>query len=227
MDVAGLARGSERNLPFEVEVVLAAAAQLAREAMRGSSKRCVDLAAQHRLRRRHVAFPRQRLLERQHRRQRFILDLDELRRRPRLVERRRRERRHRLSLVLDHVGGERRLVGADRRDVVPARDIGRGHDDDIARGGERARELDATNTGMGVWAQHQHGVERAGHSRDIIEVARLAGHMTGRAVVAHGSVHSSADACERFVHNASSRTATVELVSCWNRRNRPAAARRR
>ena len=87
LHVAGVAGGRERDLSFEIEVVLAAAAQFARQAMRRAGERGLDIAAHHRLRRRDEAVARHRLLDRQHGGQRLVVDLDQLRRRARLVER--------------------------------------------------------------------------------------------------------------------------------------------
>ena len=48
MDVAGFARHGERDLAFEIEMILPAAAQFAGEAMRRGCERGVDVAASHR-----------------------------------------------------------------------------------------------------------------------------------------------------------------------------------
>ena len=127
----------ERDLAFEIEMVLAAAAQLATEPMRRAGERRRHIAARDRLRRRDVLLARDRLLDRQHRRQRLVFDLDELRGGARLVERIGRHRRHRLALILDHVRRQQRLVAADRRDVVLARNVARR--DRAAHAGRRER----------------------------------------------------------------------------------------
>src|SRR5262249_17849081 len=107
-------------VPWRIEMLRPAAAQFAGEAIRRRRERRRDLAARDRLRRRDVAFTCDRLLDRQHRGERLVIDGDELCRRARLIERHRRDRRHRLALVFDHVGGERGVAPSGRRDGVPA-----------------------------------------------------------------------------------------------------------
>ncbi len=80
---------------------------------------------------------------------------------------------------------------------------------------------------MRVRAEHQRGLERAGRVRHVVEIERAAGDMADGAVVAHRRMHAAANASERRAHNASTRTGAVDVVSIWNRRSRPAAARSR
>jgi hypothetical protein len=94
--------------------------------MRRAGERVFDVAAEHELRRRHVAVVRDRLFDRQHRRKRLVVDGGELCRGTRLIERRRRDRRHWLAFVFHDIRGQRRLAAANRRDVVPAGNVGRG-----------------------------------------------------------------------------------------------------
>ena len=226
--VAGLAGRREGDLAFEIEMVLAAAAHLAGQPVRGLGEAGGEIAAGDRLRRADIVLARDRLLDGQDCGQRLIGDGDELRRRARLVERRRRHRGHRLAGIGDAIGGEQRLVAADRRDVVLARDVRGGDDGDDARSGAGARAIDRENAGVRVGAEHQRGFERAARGRDIVDIERLARDMAAGAVVADGGVHAAADAREGRRHNASNRMGTVGLpVSSRNRRTRPAAARRR
>jgi hypothetical protein len=208
-------------------MVLAAAAQFAGEAQRRARERRLDLAADHGLRGRDEAFALHRLLDRQHGRKRFVGDVDELGRRARLVERRRRDRRHRLALVLDHPGRQGGLVAADGRDVVLARNVGGGHRRDDAGRGQRARQVDVADAGMRMRAEHQRRFQRLRHGRHIVEVARRAGDMPDRAVMAYRGMHRAAAACNELVHSASTRMGAASEVSSWNRRNRPPAARMR
>ncbi len=80
---------------------------------------------------------------------------------------------------------------------------------------------------MGMRTEHQRSFERAGHGRNIVKVSRRTRDVADRAVVAHGGVHTSADAWQRLAHSASTRTGAADVVSCWKRRSSPAAARRR
>ena len=118
--VAAFAGGGERDLPFEIEVVLPAAAQFAGQAMRRACECRLDLAAHHELRRRNVVFASHRLFDREHRRKRLVIDHHQLGRRPRLIEGRRGDRGDRLSLVFDDARRQCRLVAADRRDAERA-----------------------------------------------------------------------------------------------------------
>ena len=173
------------------------------------------------------AVARDRLFDGQDGGERLIDDLDQPCGRPRLIECGRGDGRNRLAFVFDDVGGQCRLVTADRGDVVLAGNVGsRDRGDDAGRG-ERARQIDAADTGMRMGAQDQRRFQRPRHGRDIVEIARGTGDMPDRAVVARRRVYPSADPCERLVHSASTRTSTFEEVSNWKRRKSPAAARRR
>ena len=224
--VAAVAGSGERDLAFEIEMILAAAAQLAGEPMRRGGERGLDLAARHDLRRRDQALARHRLLDAEHCRQRLVFDRDQLCRRARLIERRRRDRGHRLALVLDDIDGEHRLVAADRRDVVLARDVRRRDHGDHARGGERAGEIDVLDARMRMRAQHQGGFERAGHVRDVVEIARRAGDVADRAVVAHRRVHAPANPSQNLAHDRISFTGPPP-ASAWPTTFRAGSRRRR
>ena len=161
MHVGSLARGRERDLPFEIEMILTAAAQFAGKAVRRARERFLDLPANHDLRRRNVTLARHRFFDRQHRGERLVVDRGELCRRARLIERRRRDRRHRLPVVFDHVRGQSRLIAADRCDVVLAGNVGGGDRGEHARGGEGGGEIDAADTGMRMRTQHKGRFQRS------------------------------------------------------------------
>ena len=227
LHVAVFARHRERDLPFEVEVILTAATHFAGQAVRRAGERRIDLATRHHLRRRDEALACHRLLDAQDGRKRLIDNLDQSSGRACLIERGRGDGRYRLALVFDDPGGQCRFVAADRGDVVLAGNVGGGDRRHNAGGRQRRRQVDAANTGMGMGAQHQRCFERARLGRDIVEVACGTGDVSDRAVVTYRGMHPAARSCERFVHNASTRTGTFDEVSNWKRRNRPAAARRR
>ena len=227
LHVASVAGGRERNLSLEIEMVLAATAQFAGEPVGRGRERGLDLATNHDLRRRDIACARDRLFDRQHGGKRLVVDLDELRRCARLIERRRRDCRNRLAFILDHLGRQCRLIAADRRDVVPAGDIGGGDGRDHAGRGESARQIDMPDARVPMRAQHQGGLERSRHVRDVVEVSRLAGDVPDRAVVAHRCMRAAANASKGLVHSVSTRIGPAWDVSSWKRRSRPAAARRR
>ena len=139
--LAGLAGDRERDLSFEIEMVLPAAAQFAGQSMRRRLERRLDLAAQDVLRGRDEAPARHRLLDGEHGGQRLVFDVHQLCRRARRIERLRRDRRHRLAFVLHHIGGQGRLVAVDRSDVVLARNVGSGDRRHHSRSSERAGEI--------------------------------------------------------------------------------------
>ena len=115
MHVAVVAGRRERDLAFEIEMILAAAAQFAGQPMRrrrrapaSTSPRDDASAAARRKLSRAIASSTV-----EHRRQRLVFDVDELRRGARLIERRRRDGGDRLALVFDDVG--RRAAGSSLR----------------------------------------------------------------------------------------------------------------
>ena len=128
---------------------------IAGKAVRRARERFFDLPAYHDLWRRNVTLARHRFFDRQHRGERLVIDRNELCRRACPIERRRRDRRYRLPVVFDHVRGQCRLIAAHRCDVVLAGNIGGGDRGEHARGGESGGKIDAADTGMRMWAQHQ------------------------------------------------------------------------
>ena len=181
--------------------------------MRRVRERGLDLATNHDLRRRDIALACHRLLDGQHGGKRLVVDIDQLCRCARLIERRRGDRRDRLAFVFDHLRRQCRFVAADRCDVVTAGNIGGGDRGDHAGRGERTGQIDVADTGVRVWAQHQGRFERSRHGRDVVEVLCRAGDVPDRAVVAHRGVHAAANACERLVHSASTRIGAAKDVS--------------
>ena len=132
---AVVAGRGERDLPFEIEVILAAAAEFTGQAMRRPGECSRSVAADNVLRRGDKLFARKRIVDGQHCGQQFVLDSDQLGGGARLIERNRRHGGDRLALVLDKIGGEERFVGANGTDVVLAGNIcGRDRRHDAGRG---------------------------------------------------------------------------------------------
>ena len=127
--------------------------------------------------------------------------------------RRRGSRRHgedRLAVELDDLLGEDRVVVlADRADVVVV-DVGRGqHVDDAGRGADRV-EVDRDDLGVGGVGEAEVGVQRADRLGDVVGVFGEAGDVLVRRVVALLDVDAAADGrgeLEDLVHQ----TATSRL----------------
>ena len=119
-----------------------------------------------------------------HRCEHVVADLDQLRRRPRLLAR----------LGDDdgqHVAGVRRATAdgdhdrpvlVDDPDAQLARDVRRREDPDDTGGGGRGRRVDRRDVGAGVRGEVQRGVEHAGHA-DVVDVPAVAERQLGRLVL--------------------------------------------
>ena len=101
VEVAAFARRRERDLAFEIEVILPAAAEFAAQPMRRRLQRGIEIAALHLLRRRDILLARERLFDGEDRRQFLVFDVHQLRGRAREIERRRGDRGDRLSFMFD------------------------------------------------------------------------------------------------------------------------------
>ena len=124
MEVAAFAGRRDRDLAFEIEVILPAAVEFA---LAGDAS---QISARRRYRRdpssgsaRHGFRFATASCDGEHWRKDFVFHLHELCRGAREIERRGRYRRHHLTFMLDEAGREQRLVGADRRDVVLAGNV--------------------------------------------------------------------------------------------------------
>jgi len=179
------------DLPFEVELLLAADLEARREPVRRARDRRGRIAAAQVHRRHDVLGRGMGLLRRQHRRQRVgAHQLARLRRRaPRRGAGLGDHRNDRLSEVaqrradgsdrarLGRRAGEDRVVADERAAVVDARNVGRG--DDVDHAGQRAQrvEVDGAQHAMRQRRQAERGVQRAGELGQVVGVGCGAGHV--------------------------------------------------
>jgi hypothetical protein len=235
--VAILARLGQRHLALQVEVLLPAGAELMRDAVRRGFDGGRGIGTPDHLRGDDVLAEFQRALDGQH-------GLELLDRGPhggggaqRLVARGGDHDRHGLAGELDGGLGEERLAAGDRADIVLARHVAsRDHRDDARHGAcgvEPQREEAPVRHGR----ERQRGVQRARHLRDVVGVARLAGRVLQRAVMAQrgagalpGQVRLRRGAGQRrgAVHHATSSAVTSagrsgRVARRCRRRRRPCA----
>ena len=118
LHAAVLARDGERDLAFEIEVVLSARRDRTLQAARRARQRGRGVAARHVHRRQHIRLGLQRGIDGEQRGQLDEVELCEARRAPGGVRGGGRDGEHRLSRELDGVGREDRIVVHDRTDVV-------------------------------------------------------------------------------------------------------------
>ena len=178
--LAALAGNRERDLAFEVEMLLPAAAQLALDPV---LRRRGHVAALRAYRRQHEGLLLQRLLDGDDRLERLVAHLRKPRRAARALDARRGDREERLAAKFDEVGCEERLIRQHRPDVVDARDVG-GRDDgnDAGRAAHRV-EIHVEDLGVRFARHAEGGVERARRLGQIVDVARFARDVQIRAVV--------------------------------------------
>ena len=101
MDIAAFARGRKRDLAFEIEVILPATAEFAREPMRRRCERSGNIAALHLLDGRNVKLLCHRLLDGENGGKNLVFDLHQLRRGACLVEGYGSDRGDNLPFMLD------------------------------------------------------------------------------------------------------------------------------
>jgi hypothetical protein len=215
------------DLPFQIEVVLPAAAQFARQTMPRIFQCSIDVAACHDLRRNQKLLTLDRLFDREDRIEYLIVDLHKPGPRPGLIERRRGNGDDRLPFIFHNILRQQRLVGADRANIVLAGNIFGGNDSRNTRQSQCRRRIDSADTRMCMRAEHQCAFKRALHARDIVEIKRAAADMTGRAVMPDRYMNTAVNASEGSRHSDQTCTACIDVVSACNRRTRLAAARKR
>jgi hypothetical protein len=154
-DGAALIDPGESHLPFEIEVFLAANLKAAAEAAGRAGHGRVDITALQPHRCPHIGLLRHRLGERQHGRQRRDVEPDRRGGLTRLIERIGDHGCHRLTAELDDVFSEQHLALPDRRDVVPARNVGGSDHRMHAWHGLGETCIDAAQLPVGNGARHQ------------------------------------------------------------------------
>ncbi len=219
---AVLARDRQRNLPFEIEMVLSPRAEPPGQAMGRGGKRAGGIAALHDLRRGDITPGGKRLLDREHRRQLRVIDGDALCRLPRRREALGRDDRDGLTRILHNPFSKARLVLEDRRDVVDTGNVRRGqHHSDAGQSACR-HGVDAEDTGMGVRAHHQLAMQKARRLRHVVDKARGAGDVEPGAIVMPRRAGSAGDAAGRGIaHSAiTSSGRSDRAISSQNRRSK-------
>ena len=221
-----LAGHRQRYLSFEIEVVLTAASNFAGHSVRSRGDRLLRVAANDRRRRAGEQFLLPRFFDRQHGRQFLEGDFHKFRRRERLIVSIRRDRRQGLTRVFRRAFRQYRLAGKHRRDIVDARNVGRGHDRGYAGRGRRRPGIDGQDARMGMRAENQRRFLRSGRRRDVVDIRRRPGHVLDRAFVAHLRMNRADDV--RHGHRlVTSRSASAPERSRHSRTSRFDATRMR
>ena len=190
----------EGDLAFEIEMLLAADAELRAQPVRCVLERGVGIAAQEGRRRLDIGLPGKRGLDVEDRFVRLDVGLHPFGRVPRGVERCRHDHRQRLARELDTFLGEQRLAMMARRDIVLARNVAGAQHGNHTRHRRGGGKIELAQAAARHRAQHQGGMQRARRLGHVVDVERLARHMLQGAVVALGAM-------DRALHSASTSTA--------------------
>ena len=210
-DVPGLAGRRQRHLAFQVEMLLPAGAEFSREAARRGGDGGGGIATPDHLRRDDILAEFQRALDAQHGLERRDLRLHRRCRAQRLVARGGDDEGQRHAGEFHQRIGKQRLTLRGRRDVVLARDVARAEDRDDARHGTRGLGVQRRQPPMWDGGEHQRRMQRAGDIGDVVGVARLAGRVLQRAVMAQRGAGALAGQGIRAVHHTRS---TKSWTSC-------------
>ena len=225
-EIAILAWQGQRNLAFEIEMLLTTDTELGGQAMRRTRQGRLDLTALHGDRGLDIGLLHQRRRDIEDRL--FLVDLDDgsFGGLPRGVEALRHHQSQRLTGMFDPVGGKQRLALAHRRNVVLARHVARRqHRHDTGRDGD-SRKIELAQATAGHRAQHQRRVQGVRWRRHVVDIERLAHDMLQRAVVTARDTNRAV--LGLAAHSASSsitRDGSASLSS--SRRRRLAATCRR
>ena len=190
--VAVLARNGERHLAFEIEVFLAADAQLSLDAPRARLERGGAVVLAERVVGQDVDVGRERIVDRDARRADGGLDLAKPRGAARLAAGPRHHREHDLAVELDllrrRTPDRRRAIGAD---VVLAGDVGRGqHRDHAGRGAHRI-EIDAEQLPGRDRRAADRDVQQALGLADVVDEGRAARDVLGGRVMPQRAAHDA------------------------------------
>ena len=195
-----LGRQRQRDLAFEVEMLLPADVDPPLDDMRGAGDGAVRVAPRpdHRPALEPAAGG-QRLLHGQDRRQ--VADLDPAlpRRLPRRDMAFRHHQKDRLADIMHPVRRQERLVMDRGRDVVLERQVGRGPDRDDTGAGVHFGQVQRQDLAMRHGREPEGEVQRIGRQGDVVDIARRAGDVQMRRLVGQGLRHA---------HGATSSTST-------------------
>ena len=165
LHVAVLARDRERDLAFEIEMLLAADAQLAFDALGAGGEREAGVVLAERIIRQDAAIGGERVVDGDERRTGRHFEFHEFRRAASLIAGFRHHRECDLTAEFDAVGDEHRIVMLHRADVVRARNVRRRQHRDYARRGAHRGQ---------VHAKQLPGRDRHAADRDVQEPLGLA-----------------------------------------------------
>ena len=182
-DRAVLARHGERDLAFQIKVLLPADADFSGAAQRRRGNRLGGVAIDEGVVRHHGLARGPALLDGDVGRLRIHLDLGAQHRPARRIARSRSDRENRLVMKQHRVLHQNRLVGTPRGDVVLARDVGCGHDGDHAGRTAHVAQIEMAQPSARDRSAADGNVQRADRLRDIIDIFGAALHVLGAAVV--------------------------------------------
>ena len=191
LHVAVFARNGERDLAFEIEMLLAADAQPAFDALFGLCERGGAVVLAERIVRQNVLVGRERIVDRHAMRPGRRLDLGKLCGAARFLARLRHHGEHDLTMKLDVTRHEDRVVARNGADIIYARNVGRRQHRDHA--GRRAHRLE-------VHPKQLPGRDRCAADRDmqqplgfadVIDEGGIAGDMLRRGIMPHRAAHDA------------------------------------
>ena len=215
-------RHGERDLAFEVEMILPAAGRLAGDPVRRGVDRGRRVSPLHRLRLRDKALALQRFLDGEYGFQHLVFDGDQRRRPPRCVAVVGGDRRDRVAHVFGDTVGQDRLAREDRGHVVDAGYVGGGDDGAHSRDRARLRAVDGKDAGMRVRAGGEPDFLRSGKGGHVVDIDRVAGDVLLGAVVAPCAVNPALEC--RCGHSANTPVgASPSAIWRWRRSSRLAA----
>ncbi len=178
-----LARNGERYLAFEIELLLSADADRAREPVRACRKRGRAVLRGEDVIRQHVGVGCQRVVDRDERRLRFHLDSWRAAPPAAHLAGLRHHGEHDLIVEFDGLVGEDRVVVQHRPDIVLAGNIGRGqHQHDAGRGAHRV-EIDRLEPPPRDRRAAERDMQRPLRLADVVDIGCRAADVPDRGIV--------------------------------------------
>ena len=178
-----LLRQRQRDLAFQIEMLLPANGELALQPMRRGGQRSGGVAAPHRDGGQHEALRRHRLFDGQHRRQRRDVELDLARRMARRLHGVGDDQADHLAGVLHGVAGEHRFVLDEGGQHRVTGNVGGQHDGAHAGARQRRRGIDAEQPAMRDGREDRRGMQRAARLGQVVHIGRQPLHLGARAFV--------------------------------------------
>ena len=179
------ARDGERDLPFEIEVVLPAGGHRAAQAVRRAHERRGGIAARHVHRRQHVRLRGHRFGDREDRRQRLEIEAGETCGAARGHDVDRCDGEDRLPGEFHEVVREDRIVVLDRAHVVDARNVLRADHRNHTRRLAHGLKIETAQYDRGDGTDADRDVQKAAGLGQVVGVLGLTADMQRRRVVRH------------------------------------------